>query len=255
MADAKLPTEEDIAKLPRLARVAFAARCARRALPLFVKYWPNAQRHIAAIIRAVEFAELSAAIPTKTALSTAYVADAAGAAQYAASAVETSSDDAEYTADAVEAADAAADAARVAAASLTTDSDSVRATSGVAARAAASAASAGVSILSIAADFGSILTLSRGWDDDTPVPPSVFGSLDEAEPEPVVVSAPELPKSFGLAIEVFARETADPEEAANRLVSLYEKLNEFSLLKYGRGLTVEEFEQFVRAGAPVGAKS
>jgi hypothetical protein len=32
----EIPTEEEIAKLPRWARVAFAARCARRALPLFV---------------------------------------------------------------------------------------------------------------------------------------------------------------------------------------------------------------------------
>ena len=34
MATQKLPTEDEIARLPRWAIVAFAARCARRVLPL-----------------------------------------------------------------------------------------------------------------------------------------------------------------------------------------------------------------------------
>lgn len=36
-----LPTEEEIALLPRWARVAFAARCARRVLPLYLHFWPE----------------------------------------------------------------------------------------------------------------------------------------------------------------------------------------------------------------------
>jgi hypothetical protein len=62
------------------------------------------------------------------------------------------------------------------------------------------------------------------------------------------------PNGFKLAIDVYVRETAEPEEVTARLVALYEKLNEYSLLKYGRGLTVEEFEQYIRTGAraPVG---
>src|SRR4051812_9654562 len=36
-----LPTEEEIAKLPRWARVAFAARCARRVLPFAQVGWPE----------------------------------------------------------------------------------------------------------------------------------------------------------------------------------------------------------------------
>jgi carbon storage regulator CsrA len=81
-----------------------------------------------------------------------------------------------------------------------------------------------------------------------------FAPLNEAQP-PSVDDVLEPPEKFKLVIEVYANEQSDPQEAANRLVSLYEKLNEFSLLKYGRGLTVEEFEQFIRAGAPVGVKS
>ena len=37
-----LPTEAEIAAVPRWARVAFAARCARRVLPLFRHNWPDA---------------------------------------------------------------------------------------------------------------------------------------------------------------------------------------------------------------------
>lgn len=42
MRDAELPTREDVEKLPRWARMAFAARCARRALELHLKHHPEA---------------------------------------------------------------------------------------------------------------------------------------------------------------------------------------------------------------------
>ena len=35
---------EDIESLPHWARVAFAARCGRNAMPLFRRFWPNAQQ-------------------------------------------------------------------------------------------------------------------------------------------------------------------------------------------------------------------
>src|SRR5438552_2221502 len=42
-----VPTQEEIEKLPRWARVAFAARCARRVLPAFKHFWPEApEEHI-----------------------------------------------------------------------------------------------------------------------------------------------------------------------------------------------------------------
>jgi hypothetical protein len=56
-----LPTEEEIAKLPRWARVAFAARNARRMMPFFKFTWPNSTpRQQAQIVRAVILAEWSA---------------------------------------------------------------------------------------------------------------------------------------------------------------------------------------------------
>jgi hypothetical protein len=186
MSEAKLPTEEDIAKLPRWARVAFAARCARRALPLFVQHWPDAPSvHLKAIEKAISVAE-----------------------------------------------DAAADAANAANA-------------------------AGVPVVAIARDFQTVLdAATQGrWDDNTTVPPSVFGPLDEPEPTPLVVETlAEPPKKFKLVIEAYATEQTDPQETARRLVGLYEKLDEYCRLKYGRGLTLKEFEQHVRVGSgvPVG---
>ncbi len=60
--DVNLPTTEDIAKLPRCARVAFAARCARRVLPLMSRFWKNApEHHLKALDRAVSVAEAAAA--------------------------------------------------------------------------------------------------------------------------------------------------------------------------------------------------
>lgn len=258
MAEVKLPTKEDIAKLPRWARVAFAARCARRALPLFVKHWPDApKKHVNAVTRAVEVAEQSAASDAPPDADTAPDA----ALDAANDAVNDNDDDGALAAR--DAAAAAADAAygECAAAGAAYDADTAPAHDADAIRAARdaarNAAHAGVAVPSIVRDFQLVLeqATQERWTDDTPVPPSVFGPLDESEPKPAVVpAASQPPKSFELAIEVFARKTADPEQAADRLVGLYEKLNEFSLLKYGRGLTVEEFEQFIRVGAhvPVG---
>ncbi|VTR90898.1 unnamed protein product [Gemmata massiliana] len=56
------PTQEEIAKLPRWAQVAFAARCARRVLPLFSHRWPDAPENYATRLTwAVEVGERSAA--------------------------------------------------------------------------------------------------------------------------------------------------------------------------------------------------
>ena len=147
MSEAQLPTKEEIEKLPCWARVAFAARCARRAQPLFQKQWPDAPaEHVTAIETAIGAAENATAD-----------ADAAAKAAYAAA----------------RAAYAYVDTASASAADAYADTAS----------AAAYAAQAGVPVTSIARDFQTILEKSRRekWTDETPVPPSVFGPLDEVD--------------------------------------------------------------------------
>src|SRR5262249_36702309 len=85
-ARSTLPSEEEIAKLPRWAQVAFGARCARRVLPLFLQKWPDApEEHIARLVWAVETGEKSAASagkggdwapPAGAIVCAAYVCDA-----------------------------------------------------------------------------------------------------------------------------------------------------------------------------------
>ena len=61
----RLPTEEEIAQLPRWAQVAFAARCARRVQPLFTAGWAkSAGTRAEAVDRAISLTEAYAADPT-----------------------------------------------------------------------------------------------------------------------------------------------------------------------------------------------
>jgi hypothetical protein len=63
MAPVDLPIREGLQGLPRWARVAFAARCARRVEPLFRQAWPDAPVELVeAVQRAVECAETSASV-------------------------------------------------------------------------------------------------------------------------------------------------------------------------------------------------
>ena len=59
------------------------------------------------------------------------------------------------------------------------------------------------------------------------------------------------PTSFRLVIEAHANMQLDASEVADHLVRLCEKLDEYCRLKYGRGLTLREFEQYVRVASPV----
>ncbi|VTR96315.1 unnamed protein product [Gemmata massiliana] len=78
-------TREEIAKLPRWARVAFAARCARRVLPIVKKFWKTAPKHhLLALDKAVSVAEQTAARAADADYAAAYAAARAAAAAAAA---------------------------------------------------------------------------------------------------------------------------------------------------------------------------
>lgn len=75
LANVGLPTRADLRVLPRWARVAYAARCAQRVQPLFVKFWPNApERHVDAINRAIALSVDAAAAPTRANVSALKIA-------------------------------------------------------------------------------------------------------------------------------------------------------------------------------------
>ncbi|HVK17520.1 MAG TPA: hypothetical protein VM533_11280 [Fimbriiglobus sp.] len=170
-----LPTQEEIAKLPRWARVAFAARCARRVMPLFMHFWPNApEEHIKEVADDVEAAEQYArkaapAIDFNDAVVAALAARmtkfplAAVVARAAARAIQSAKDGHvdDNAREAAEAADAAAEAADAAAEAA----DAARILGGIRPI--------------IRRDFDHLARLAQWqhWTDDTPVPPEVFGPL------------------------------------------------------------------------------
>lgn len=254
MADeVKLPTKEEIAKLPRWARVAFAARCARRVLPLYKHHWPDApEEYVADIVNAVEIAEQSAAAGyADTRAAARAAADAARAASVAAD--FANADPAAYTA-AHTASDAAADAAADAATARGAATDTA-------------AWLAGKPI--IVRDFQTLLARvnAENWTDNTPVPPKVFGPLwPDGPPEgwPIQSDAPHVDpaaeyspatqdEDFKLIIRAVAKPGVSAETVREHIVKLFEALNEYSLEKYGRRLTADRFRRlvFVSTGARV----
>lgn len=267
MSEPQLPTEADIYKLPCRARVAFAARCARQASPLFKKNWPEApEGHLIAIEKAVSKAEQSAAA--------AAAADAFGVAAIAVA-----------TADAVAAADAVSKAAKADAAfaditkAAYASSARARASSTRAAAVAAGAtaaafefafyysikiadavvaavAIAGVPIAAIAHDFQTILELSQRekWTDDTPVPPSVFGPIVND----VVGKLKPITPSTGHVVEI-ELEIPDhwtEQQIRDHVAELTHRAEMVHRAAGGNGLTVEEMriENEQPAYVPVGSK-
>lgn len=236
MSDVTLPTEDEISQLPRWARVALAARCARRALPHHQKNWPDAKKKlIESIEKAVTLAEEA------TTTGTVYPDDANIIATLS-EAVTGSMHDAKY-------------AALYAAIYASIGASKPNASLGAAILAPAFASRAGVAIEFIRADFQQVLDTSQreGWTDDTPVPPTVF------EPNVIthtlIMSVEDFWRAargrpFQLIVDAFATDDADPQEVRTRLVGLFRELNDYSLLKYGKGLTIDEFRQYLLAGVP-----
>ena len=156
MSRLKLPTAKDLAKLPRLAIVAFAARCARRMLPLFKYGWNDAPDEIVKDVEnAIQLAEKFSSGKTES-------SDTANKAALAALAAS-------------EAALAASEAAKAVAAAATAASASITAATAANAANAVNAVNA-VNKATIIRDYELLKVTSEaeGWTEDTPVPPEFF---------------------------------------------------------------------------------
>ncbi len=239
-------TEEEIRTLPRGAQVAFAARCARRVLPL-VEYFQQRvpEGHLVFLRNAVGIAETSAdrlAAPSPNFV--AFAATAAGECRaYATSYVGSDGDDFRSAADAADSAYAAAYAASPDA-FIDPYADATR-----------SAMEAGSDITNwIDRDFKLIRLVAKaeGWADDTPVPPSVFGPLwldgaPERWPKPEK-SATELRFAFGVPDDMTTHDAIEfVKELSAALCALH-------LAGSGHGLAIQpplEITAPVRTGSRV----
>lgn len=177
MSELIVPTEKEIAQLPRWAQVAFAARCARRVLPLFKAGCPDAsEKHVSAVERAVDIASQAA--------SQAHVASQTAAWDAAMVASQ---------AQAIAASQAQAKAAAMVAVLAATASASQAASQALPQAVARAASQAHVATLTAAAsgswireDFDLLAQTARAeqWTDNTPVPPEFFGPLWPDGPPP-----------------------------------------------------------------------
>ncbi len=152
---------DKVEKLPRLAKVAFAARCALRALPLFEKWADESgYEHKHRVADAIEAASLSAS--DSTADSAVVAASGASSSAVAASGAAT-----EAASEAAIAAAAAADAAAYAASEA------------VDAAIAALRSIGNESYAYILADLDVIIkaAMEGRWTDTTPVKNNVFGAM------------------------------------------------------------------------------
>ena len=193
------PTELEISELPLQARVAFAARCARRVLPLFRYGRPDAPpEHAKALSHAIRVAEgvgldvgSGGGDYAANAVARANVA-AVNAVAHANASVDVGGDVRGAHAHAY-AASSAADAARAAQkAYASVDADPALATSAdagalayaasadaVAAAAAVGANANATVVAAINSDFGVLrkAAIEAQWSDHTPVPPEFFGPM------------------------------------------------------------------------------
>lgn len=167
-----VPTEEELAELPRWARVAFAARCARRVQPLYAHFGDDlSEANLAAVETAIDLSERAAA----SASIDAGEGEAASNAADAAVGIATGANAAALTAV------AAIDAAMITVTCSDLD-DALPAVCLSAISAAAASENRGfvqATVSAIWLDFD-LLRASAERDsltDDSPVPPDVFGPI------------------------------------------------------------------------------
>jgi hypothetical protein len=235
-----LPSEEEITKLPRWARVAFAARCARRVLPLYGSFRPGSSEPIEKLnpAWAVNEAEQSAADAT-AGPRTASGYDAAAAGYYAA---DDPHDEAAYS---------AANAAAYAVADASDDQRSVRAF--VAMNHAAHAAKSLADLrLHIRRDFDHLARLAewQHWTDDTPVPPEVFGPLWPEGPPPGWPADPDIPHRTDLPLEILSRARDLGQMTEDEAVNVFNAINAYYIARTGTRLTMEGLRPLIAAAVP-----
>lgn len=224
-----LPTEDEIAKLPRWARVAFAARCARRVFALYTQYRNEPHDGRMDLWNAMDSAETSAALARSTMTGRAWAIDVM----------------------------------------MTTTNEHAAAIAGSAANAAGSIDGDGLADMNVVVvaaeeyadlrphirrDFDLLARLALAYDctDDTPVPPEVFGPLWPEGKPAGWPDDPEMPKRADLALEAVASERATETMIEDEVVNLFLAMNRFHIARTGHPLTVEDFHPFLAALVPAG---
>ncbi|HEY1190667.1 MAG TPA: hypothetical protein VGE74_23750 [Gemmata sp.] len=242
-----LPTDEEIEELPRWARVAFAARCARRVLPLFRVSWPDApDKELVAVTTVIEFTERAAAVGEA-------LAESAEAAAYAATKAAVTASVAKATAAQAIArcATRAAQAIGGAAHAYALPGSDAEATA-EAVEAAIEAAIDWVITPDARRDFDYLSRQAEAqrWDDNTSVPPEVFGPLWPEGPPKGWPPITDVPQRAELVIEGFVREQTAHRVIVDDVVNLFHALNRYHITRSGERLTLDQFHSLLPALVP-----
>lgn len=237
-----LPTENEIEKLPRWARVAFAARCARRVLPLFGVAWPEAKQfHFGSVENDVEVSELAASLARAPARG--------GDDDVAATALEAHI---KKAAGAQAVARAARRAARAADCDPNIDVEYDLYNFATEGMEAAAEASDSVSIdirPAIRRDFDHLAALAQWqhWTDDTPVPQDVFGPLWPEGPPAGWPANTEIPQRTDLALELVSAARDPDRMTEDEAVNLFNHINGYYIARTGQRLTLEDLRPLIAA--------
>jgi hypothetical protein len=231
-----LPSEDEIAKLPRWARVAFAARCARRGESAYRARWTDNPIHIYHVVdETIRATERMAASGRRSATQAARHQFTDTELEVLIRNVVLPAYDAAWHFDDLRV--SSTETARTAAATAraSTILDTSEATTGV-----------------IRRDFDHIASLAewQKWTDDTPVSPEVFGPLwPEGPPKgwPRVTDA--LPRTK-IALVLFPRERVADSIVEDEAVNLFNALNRYHIARSGVRLTLEQLRTLLPAYVP-----
>ncbi len=247
----RIPSVSDIARLPRWAQVAFAARCARRVQPLFKYFWPDAKVEYATAIReSLDAVEAICIKPRHAAVSTprrildrlAIVEDAF--------AYETSSAQSWLRAkDIVEGVIASVQAAAYALGAFENFADDLYQSE----HAASDAVEIASEILeevatsldrAIVRDYQLLASSANklNWTDETPVPPEVFGAMwPEGEPEGWPEEGREpLLGATAYELSVVGPDGVDAKAVRKRTVKLLRLMDRYVRASGGNGVRLED---------------
>lgn len=243
-----IPTrEEELRIVPRWARMAFAARCARRVQPIFMHDWPDApEEHVKAVDTAITLSERRPAAGSNFVDSVVVAgADKAASAARAWDTYAANAADAAAAARRTPRAGCAADAAHAAADNSTIDAlnsaiDAVTSTF----RPYANDKPRAAAIAAMRRDFDLLKAAAEAehWTDDTPVPPEFFGPLwPHGEPEgwPEAGREPRIGERT-FTIEFEAPPGVSDEEAAERIARVLRLLDRLNRAQGGTGIVVGE---------------
>lgn len=265
-----LPTVEEIAKLPQWARVAFAARCARRVVRRLTRVGVGVIDDETPAIRAVAATEAAATHATALAGSEQLAAAMEAAAvrnpdyivgQIKYTALHTVSLAVRVASDPLPAlvVETAASAAKCVAyfqhLSEVTSGSGRGGVNDILSR-QDWAIMYPTAVVQTRADIRRLTSAAgwAGWTDDTPVSPDVFGPLWPEGPPVGWPADPDLPQRTELPLTVAAGEGVAPDRLVDEVVNLFNALNRYHIARTGRRLTLEgDVHTRLPARVPAGA--